>query len=106
MNLLAVIDCQRCGGELSPIVIGKVLAGRECNAVFECDDCHFPVRINVSVIPAFTDLNCDLNTNLKEARCGTESGYSRHRREGSFICGPCAASHREGNARRSKRVSA
>lgn len=104
MNLLAVIDCERCGGELQPVVIGKIFSGRECNTVFECADCHSPVRVSVSVTPAFTELDCDLNNNLKEAAHGTESGYSRHRREGTAICEWCAKAHREANARRAGRT--
>lgn len=34
------------------------------------------------------------------AACGTESGYTAHRRRGEDACGPCRAARRHGERRR------
>ena len=103
MNLLAELRCERCEGDLRAVNVGKIIAGREGNVMFECEECKFPILVTVSVRPAYADLNTDLVPHRKIAVCGTEAGYTRHRRDGTYICEWCASAHREGNARRAKR---
>ena len=104
MNLLAVLECEKCGGELRTVVVGRIIAGREGNTMFECAECRSPYLVTVSLRPAFADLTTDLPNNRKVAVCGTEAGYEKHRREtGKVECEPCKAAHRKGNARRAQR---
>lgn len=103
MNLLAVLSCEKCGGALRSVTVGRIIAGREGNTMWECTQCLSPYLVSVSMIPAFANLDTDQTTHRSVAACGTEGGYSRHRREGTHICEHCAAAHREANARRAKR---
>ena len=104
MNLLAVLNCEKCGGDLRTVVVGRIIAGREGNTMFECTECRSPYLVTVTLRPAFADLTTDLPNHRKVAVCGTEAGYEKHRREGGRVtCEPCKAAHREGNARRAQR---
>ena len=105
MNLLAVLECEKCGGELRAVVVGRIIAGREGNTMFECVGCKAPYLVTVTFRPAFMEFAPDAGGSHRSvAACGTEAGYEKHRREtGKVECEFCKAAHREGNARRAQR---
>ena len=102
-DVLAVVTCLRDGAPLVPVTVGQILSGREASVILRCSECHVDHHLYVSLnlFSKFIDTNPD--NQCRPAECGTESGYSKHRRNGTPICEMCASAHREGNRRRAKR---
>ena len=103
MNVLAELACLRDGTRLVPVAEGRILAGREGSVILRCTSCGYEHHLYVSLSLVGENVDTFISTNRRAAVCGTESGYSRHRANGTPPCELCATAHREGNRRRAKR---
>ena len=97
------VTCPRCGSALEPVNIGRPIAGTETKAIVRCTSCRPEIAewlVAVRMAPVNLVMRITAPSPVTEARCGTESGYTRHVRTGTRPCDACKEAHASAERRR------
>lgn len=93
--------------EPDPVVVERILAGFKCPEATRPEQAEVLRRWTGTVeeLERITGWNVmRLKRSLREARCGTDPGYYRHRRNGETACGPCKAAHTSSEGQRAQKA--
>lgn len=108
MRYTLALTCPRCGHDVTHVTAGTT-NGTSTRAVAQCEPCRDEWLIEVravSVRGAALTGHHATGTTRNEARCGTDSGYKRHRRLGEPTCEACRAAHSRAVQDSKRRVAA
>ena len=94
------IHCPACGSSVESV--NRRSMGAEVVAMVRCDNqrCSREFLVRAYVFPAARDADGG------HSRCGTEAGYTAHKRAGEDTCDPCRMAHVDKAAGRDKRKKA
>lgn len=104
-DLLIVLTCRRCGADVAPVNIGRVIAGREASVIVRCSDCSSEWHLTALLRPV-TDPREDFPTLSPVALCGTQAGYRAHHGRGEKACDDCKRAHADAERARRPRPRA
>ena len=94
-DLALAMSCPRCGADLAP-VSERRLSAREHSSIWSCTRRCSEWSVHVDMVPVTVERQDE------RAACGTEPGYSAHRRRSEEPCRPCRDAHAD--AKRMRRA--
>jgi hypothetical protein len=89
-RLSAGMTCPRCGHPMAVVNSSQAFT-REWRAVMRCGSCRASQLLLVRLVD-IAEIEPPANRQ-RYAECGTQAGYSRHRRHHQTPCDDCKAAH-------------
>lgn len=106
MRYTLSLTCPRCGADVTHVTAGTT-SGTSTRSIAHCDPCRdewlIEVRASSLKSAAIAEGRGNGSSRAADARCGTDSGYHRHRRQNEPTCHACREAHALATAVRNAR---